>query len=249
MYLYLKLTRKQLSQSQPFMHNHISLCCDGTILIAGDFNCTENPAIDRLCTLTERRPKVAMALKNVVNTLSLCDAWRRLNPNERKFTWQRSNPASTQGVSKSRIDRFYVPSHLISSIVSCEIIPCSLSDHSAVLLTVKLPISIKRGSTYWHFNNSLLEDENYKEIIRLFWLDWQKQRSDFENIASWWDFGKIHIKSITQMYSSKIAQRKRRAYLEINKKIDELQSAPELTQQTKQALDEQRNALNSLLKN
>ena len=45
------------------LHNHISLCCDGTILIAGDFNCTENPAIDRLCMLTERRPKVAMALK------------------------------------------------------------------------------------------------------------------------------------------------------------------------------------------
>ena len=198
---------------------------------------------------TERRPKVAMTLKNVVHKLSLCDAWRRLNPNECKFTWQRSNPNCAQGVSKSRLDRFYIPLYLFSSIHTCKIIPCSLSDHSAVLLTFNFPVRAQRGSAYWQFNNSLLEDQNFKEIVRLFWSDWQKQKCDFPDIATWWDFGKIHIKSIAQMYSTKLTQEKRSALLEINRKIDELQSAPTLTLQNKNALDEQRDALNSLLKN
>ena len=66
------------------LHNHLSKCDDGIVLIGGDFNCTENPAIDRLCMLTEHRPRVATALKNVMNKLSLCDVWRRLNPIEQK---------------------------------------------------------------------------------------------------------------------------------------------------------------------
>ena len=231
------------------LHKHVSNCCDGIVVIGGDFNCTENPAIDRLCMPTERRPKVDMTLKNVVHKLSLCDAWRRLNPNECKFTWQRSNPNCAQGVSKSRLDRFYIPLYLFSSIHTCKIIPCSLSDHSAVLLTFNFPVRAQRGSAYWQFNNSLLEDQNFKEIVRLFWSDWQKQKCDFPDIATWWDFGKIHIKSITQMYSTKLTQEKRSALLEINRKIDELQSAPTLTLQNKNALDEQRDALNSLLKN
>ena len=231
------------------LDNHISDCSNGTIVIGGDFNCTENPSLDRLCMLTERRPLVVKALKNVMNKLSLCDVWRRLNPNKHNYTWQRNNPATKQGVSKSRIDRFYVPSCIISSINVCKIIPCSLSDHSAVLLQLSSLKQTQRGGAYWHFNNSLLEDVNYKEIIQLFWLDWRARKGDFPNLASWWDFGKIHIKSLTQMYSSKIIKQKRSALLEINKEIERLQSAPDFTLHIKKALDEQKCALNSLLRN
>ena len=231
------------------LNYHTSTCHDGTIVIAGDFNCTENPVFDRLCMHAERRPKVVKALQNTLNKLALCDVWRRLKPKEKKFTWQRHNPASAYGFSKSRLDRIYVPTCLASSIHSCEIIPCSLSDHSAVLLVLKFSTSAKVKSAYWHFNNSLLEDENYKEIVKLFWSGWQKEKGDFPSLASWWDFGKVHIKSITQMYSIKLAQRKRKALIEINNEIDHLQNATEFTLQNKHALDEQKNALNSLLKN
>ena len=49
------------------------------------------------------------------------------------------------------------------------------------------------------------------------------------------------------MYGSKIAK-KRKDFLEINQKIDELQSAPDLTPQTIYTLAEQRNNLNYVLK-
>ena len=59
---------------------------------------------------------------------------------------------------RPELDRFYVPFNSISSIYSCFILPCSLTDHSAISLKIKLPSPQKRGSAFWHLNNSLLED-------------------------------------------------------------------------------------------
>ena len=240
---------KTAIQAITALNAHTSTCCEGVFVIAGDFNCTEAPNMDRFCMSTERRPKVVSALKEVLNKLSLCDAWRFQNPSEKRFTWQRPNSASVHGISKSRLDRFYLPSCLASSIYSSDIIPCSLSDHSAVTLTLNVPAHTKGKSAYWIFNNSLLEDEDFIEIFRLFWSDWQKEKSNFSNLASWWDLGKIHLKSIAQMYSKKLVQRKRQALIEINREIDRLQNLTEFSGQNKKALDEQRSALNSLLKN
>ena len=107
-YSYPNLMSLQFLPCRPFITMFlIAVMALLTIVIGGDFNCTENPAIDRLCMSIERRPKVAMTLKDVVHKLSLCDAWRRLNPNEWSFTWQRNNPNCAHAVSKSRLDRFY----------------------------------------------------------------------------------------------------------------------------------------------
>ena len=145
---------------------------DGPVIIGGDFNCTDNPSIDRLHRPTEHRPQVAMGLGNSTHCLYLCDIWRRLNPSENKFTWFRNSKSVLGGVSKARLDRFYDATSIIPSIHSCQIILCSLSDHSAVSLCFKCPPRNK-GSAYWHFNNSLLEDKNYHDIISLFWSNWQ----------------------------------------------------------------------------
>ena len=75
----------------------------------------------------------------------------------------------------------------MSSIQTCHIVPCSLSDHSAVTLIIKLPSQIRNGSAYWHFNNSLLEDKYYRNIITQFWTDWQTKKCDFPSLASWWE--------------------------------------------------------------
>ena len=52
--------------------SHLSLSRDdGIIVVGGDFNCTENPALDRLLTPAEHRPRVAAALEDAVGALSL----------------------------------------------------------------------------------------------------------------------------------------------------------------------------------
>ena len=221
---------------------------DGVIIIGGDFNTTPNPSLDRFCMPIEHRPKIANALQSVLDSYHLSDVWRRLHPHDKKYSWQRNNPNSINGVSKARLDRFYVPFNSISSIYSCFILPCSLTDHSAISLKIKLPSPQKRGSAFWHLNNSLLEDPNYIDIITQFWSDWQNEKQNFPNILLWWDFGKSHIKSLSQMYGSKLASEKREALIKINKTIDSLQSEPDLSPDILNALAEQRDELNLLLK-
>ena len=41
---------------QSFYNHCKENCSNGAIVLGGDFNCTENPSLDRLCTLTEHRP-------------------------------------------------------------------------------------------------------------------------------------------------------------------------------------------------
>ena len=163
------------------LFNHCGQCGDGVIVIGGDFNCTINPSIDRLRRPTEHRPKISMALNDTVNCLSLCDVWRRRNPSLQKFTWLRNNPNNPSGVSEARLDRFYIPVNIMSSVRSCDINPCSLSDHSAVSFVIKLPIHDTKGSAYWHFNNSLLEDKAYEDIVTHFWTDWRIKQRDFSD--------------------------------------------------------------------
>ena len=167
------------------LFNHCGKMSDGIMVVGGDLNCTENPSIYRLYMPTEHRPKVATALKDVCNFYDTCDVWRRLNYSEQKYTWLRNNTNNINGVSKARLDRFYVPRNLVSCIRSCDIKPCSLSDHTVVSLAIKLPVQKRRGSAYWHFNNSLLEDKNYKDIITKFWTNWSTKQNKFPNICVW----------------------------------------------------------------
>ena len=222
---------------------------DGVIIVGGDFNCTFDPELDRLGIRTEHRPKISMALENVLENLSLYDVWRRRNPAEKKYTWYRANPSSQYGVSKARLDRLYLPTAFLSSVSLCKILPCSLSDHSAVTVTIKLPSSTCRGSAYWHFNNSLLDDQAYRELITDFWTGWRERQNEFPDICAWWDFGKIQIKTLTQMYGSKVAKQKRDTLLRINKTIENLLSAPDFNEDTKRRLKEQRDQLNGILNN
>ena len=231
------------------LSSHLASCKEGTLIIGGDFNCTLNPHLDRFCMLHEHRPRIVKALKQVIHQAQLCDVWRRMNPTCKKFSWQRNNPNSTHRVSKARLDRFYLPFSLVPSIFSCSITPCSLSDHSAISVQIKLPSSKQKGGAYWHFNNALLDDKHYISIITHFWNDWQKEKGNFPDLLSWWDFGKSHIQSLTKMYGSKLAHEKRESLLNMNKIIDELHSAPDFTPEIQQALAKQRDEMNVLIKN
>ena len=59
---------------------------------------------------------------------------------------------------------FFVVKSLFSTIFSCENLPCVLSDHDFVKLSVLLEGVVKRGSGVWHLNNSLLSDPDLRVL-------------------------------------------------------------------------------------
>ena len=65
----------------------------------------------------------------------------------------------------SRIDYIFVPKAIVQAVQDSSVLSCPAPDHKALSLTLSFNMN-KRGTGYWKLNNSLLEDESYKTIIR-----------------------------------------------------------------------------------
>ena len=96
----------------------------------------------------------------------------------------------------SRIDLVGCPYSWLHHVVSCELLPCPFSDHSAVLFNSPIPEPLPRGPGRWKLNVSILSDSSFIAAIADFWLSWRLRKGSFESLQLWWDRGKEHIKSI-----------------------------------------------------
>ena len=91
----------------------------------------------------------------------LCDIFRIRNPQELRFTWRNKNP-----FKQRRLDFFLISDSLQELVVDSKIIPSVQSDHLAIVLKVSPTNEGERGRTYWKFNNSLLDDNDFIEGLR-----------------------------------------------------------------------------------
>lgn len=114
------------------LEDNIKLIPDSaTSVIAGDFNLTLDPIIDRNSSCKFKPKKSHTALKHLCNRFNMLDAWRLQNPTEREYTFY-SFPHN----SYSRIDYFLISGNAISRINQSTIEPRIGSDHSCVTLTL-----------------------------------------------------------------------------------------------------------------
>ena len=133
-------------------------------VLSGDFNCCLSPLdIEKGTGFNQ---KFCSSLKELVVGKRLLDAYRFKYPGGREFTFHRPGRAS------SRLDRFYLSSHLAETFSISHI--ASLSDHSAVLLRVKLLFNRIRNvqgksQTYWKLNNAILCEEEFLPAFKQLW--------------------------------------------------------------------------------
>ena len=104
-----------------------------------------------------------------MNDYDLVDINRTLHSDTRKYSWRRSN-----GMQRSRLDFFLVSKQLGLHIASADIIPGYCSDHSLVCIAFKIDI-VKRNRQFWKFNNSLLRDPVFVNLMKQVILDVKKQ--------------------------------------------------------------------------
>ena len=166
------------------------------LVIGGDFNCYEN-ALDKF----GGNVSVGSECHFLKSDFVLIDAWRKLHPRAREFTW--FNHDYSIG---SRLDKFFVSKDLFTSDCQCEISPCPLSDHDFVSFVFKIPEAVKRGPGVWKFNNSLLDDKVFCDIIRKLIQDHVFYSASFASPQDWWEFLKVSIKEESISFS----RRKRR---------------------------------------
>ena len=186
-------------------------------IFLGDFNMVENIKLDR--SGGNPREKHTWGLQNSTefkNEFLLVDSWRFRYPDLKEFTWR----AFFQKI-QSRLDRIYVSASLIPLVNEVEITPFSWSDHDFITMDVTPPDPPNpRGPGYWKINNTVLEDVEYKQIIKEFWNFWRGKKDNYSSLLIWWDMGKIKIKKHTIRYSVRKKHQKFKTRNRLLKKIN-----------------------------
>ena len=132
------------------------------LVLGGDFNCTLS-TLDKkggrpIDSKTKAPPN---ELQSLIKTHNLLDSWRFKNPDLPGFTW-----ANASMKMQCRFDYLFISKQLKHNVKVCKILPKIYSDHSAVALFMSFNESeLPRGPGFWKFNNSLLSDTNYVELL------------------------------------------------------------------------------------
>jgi hypothetical protein len=129
-------------------------------IICGDFNLVLNHNLDTKNYLYINHPKAQQKLIENMEAYDLKDPFRELYPNLRRYTWRKKTP-----FKQARLDFFLITNNLMPMVEKVIIENSYRSDHSGVVLSIKLS-KLKKGKGLWKFNNSLLTDKDYVKIVK-----------------------------------------------------------------------------------
>ncbi|CAM4605007.1 unnamed protein product [Caretta caretta] len=212
----------QVSSQRPQFYQQVSEFLDTLdshecLILGGDFNTTLE---ERDRSGAEPSPAAATILRDIVDYHSLVDVWRDHHPDDTStFTFVRVEARRSH---RSRLDRIYLSRLHLSQAHSSTIRPAPFSDHHLVAVTVSLRAE-GPGPAYWHFNNSLLEDESFVMSFREFWLAWREQWRAFPSVRRWWDLGKVRAKLFCRNYTRGTSRRRNAAIEQLEREVLELE--------------------------
>ena len=129
-------------------------------IFCGDFNLVLNPELDYYNYTNINNEKAREKLIEIIEDRSLVDPFRELHPEEKRYTWRKRSP-----LKQSRLDFFLISDNLLPSLKDSTIEPGYRSDHS--IITLELVFNeFKRGKGLWKFNNSLLYETEYIDLVK-----------------------------------------------------------------------------------
>ena len=163
---------------------------DKNLIIAGDLNTYLNPTLDKKGDRIETQSSFSLKLNELCEEYMLhVHIWRVRNPNSKIFTRRQK---CKNGLVQSRLDYFLTSIGISYLIKKSEIKPGNCSDQSIISITLDLLDTPKRGRSYWKFNNDLLNDPEYVNMVKNIIND-IKTNVNMENKNSKWEFTKCKI--------------------------------------------------------
>ncbi|CAM5106566.1 unnamed protein product [Natator depressus] len=187
------------------------------LVLGGDFNTTLE---ERDHSGTEQSPAATNTLREIVKHHSLVDIWRDHHPDDTStFTFVR---VEAHWSRHSRLDRIYLSRFHLSRAHSSSIRLAPFSDHHLATVTASLRVE-RPGPAYWHFNNSLLEDEGFVTSFWEFWLAWRGQQCAFPSAQQWWDLGKVRAHLFCRDYTRGTSRRRNAVIEQLEREVLELE--------------------------
>ena len=135
-----------------------SVDCDH-IILGGDLNFVMNSQIDCYGYVRENNVNARNKFISMCTEHNLIDVWRQFHPHESQYTWIKANPSKG-----ARLDMFFISDHLSNLCIEQKILPGYRTDHNMITLEIKIN-DAARGPGLWKFNESLLNDEKYIDLV------------------------------------------------------------------------------------
>ena len=123
--------------------------------------------------------------------INLIDVYRQLHP-----TYE-SKPLNV----RSRIDFFFISRPLSNHVRKTETRNSITPDHKSLYLNLEIKNEFKRGPGLWKFNNTLLEDKNYKQFVTIKYPQILEKYSEVTEKQMLWELIKMDLRSETIKYS------------------------------------------------
>ena len=83
------------------------------------------------------------------------------------------------------------------------------TDHSAITISFNSIESQKHGPSYWKFNASLIEDENYVTLMNQKIPEWIEEFEDINDKRVLWDLVKYRVRQFSMKYCKEMARQRK----------------------------------------
>lgn len=166
-----------------------------TQLIAGDFNGIDVSELDREPANTKKDEGDAKFNRRIMGNMDVKDTYRDINGNQKDFTFFYAG-------GKSRLDRIYASKDI--KVIACNHVPCSFSDHDAVIATVQLDEPAPRQRNTWKNNTMTYSKDDFQEEFRTKWNQWATlHQTIYATKAEWWEAVKRRLKHLVIKHAAR----------------------------------------------
>ena len=170
------------------------------IILGGDFNVTFDSDLD----CSRAKPFKKDSVKQIQH-LSL-----DFDLVDKRFTWRQKNP-----FIQRRLDYWLIRDACQDDIEKSDIIPSINSDHSAIFLHFNCLDKQKHGPSFWKFNASLIDDNDFVTLINESVLVWLNEFHEVTDKRLLWDLIKYRIRQVSIKYRKEKARKKRKQISDI----------------------------------
>ena len=186
------------------------------LIISGDWNAIRNK-IDKWGELPWKETIYRNSIIGLMEELDLLDIYRQFHVDTKPFTYETKNSKL-----KSRIDFFLVSRPISHNVKRTEVRSSIAPDHKAIFLGMELQSELKRGPGTWKFNNTLLEDQDYIDLINIIYPRTQEKYKDVESKQLLWELVKMELRAKTISYSKKKRAEVKKRGIILQHNLDEL---------------------------
>ena len=138
------------------------------VVLGGDWNLGMDTDLDYMGyqSADSVRPKSRHEIHKQIEKYDLLDIYRELHTSGSEKTWRLWNKSRRKADKEARLDYFLVDTSLASYVELVGVsAPFTASfDHRPVILKIDFN-KVTRGPGYWKFNNSMLNDNDFREKV------------------------------------------------------------------------------------